>query len=370
MKVLILSFSNLDLDGRSRALIDIFSHVGEVEVIINHKRRSYFLRDGVNYFNPNLFNFIKVLRFFFSYLKKTNSSDLIVVDNRKAAFLALFLYPIIKSHTLIYDMRELYTCKESKSMKNKFGTYIESCFIKLVDLVICANKHRARIVKVKYHTKVKPIVVENNRSIYDRTRISNNKLLEKVSLEIRQFIESGNNSNKLNFVSTDGFSTERKSNLIIKQCAQFNNEINLFIFGKNKDVANKYIKNKNFTNIIHMGSVDGNILGELLKRFIDVGIVVYGEHDLNNKYCASGKIFEFMHLGIPVVTSYNFPLRQITKNKKIGVASINLKEAIIQVIHNLEYFKDSCKKASKESNVTSFEISCSNKIKEMLNKDI
>lgn len=367
MKILILSLSNLDLDGRSRALIDIFCHLGEVKVIINYKRKSYFLRDKVYYCNPSLWNFITILRFFFGYIKKTNSSDLIMVDNRKAALLALLLYPIIKNRTLIYDMRELYTCEESKSIINKLGTYLESYFIGLADLVICANKHRARIVQVKYSTKIKPLVIENNRSIFNPSKISNNKLSDIISSEMKKFIESSANLNKLNFVSTDGFSIQRKTQSIINQCAQFNNEINLFIFGNNQDVANNFIRDNNFTNIVHMGSVDGNVLGELLNNFIDVGIVVYGEHDLNNKYCASGKIYEFIHMGIPVVTSYNAPLRQIIRNNNVGFASNNLKEAIIKVINNFNYYKHCSKKAAEKMDVNSFEVSCSNKIKEMLN---
>ena len=53
-----------------------------------------------------------------------------------------------------------------------------------------------------------------------------------------------------------------------------------------------------------------------LKYFIDqsqVGMVTYHQRDLNNKYCASGKIFEFLYEGKPVVTSTNPPFSQGSK---------------------------------------------------------
>ena len=63
-----------------------------------------------------------------------------------------------------------------------------------------------------------------------------------------------------------------------------------------------------------------------LKYFIEnsqVGMVTYHQHDLNNKYCASGKIYEFLFEGKPVVTSTNPPLADFCGKYGIGIAEDN-----------------------------------------------
>ena len=80
-----------------------------------------------------------------------------------------------------------------------------------------------------------------------------------------------------------------------------------------------------------------------LKYFIDrsqVGMVTYHQRDLNNKYCASGKIFEFLFEGKPVVTSTNPPLKEFCEKYGVGIADDDYAQAIKAVAEHYTKWQD------------------------------
>lgn len=74
-----------------------------------------------------------------------------------------------------------------------------------------------------------------------------------------------------------------------------------------------------------------------------IGIVNYGQADTNNKYCASGKLFEFLYEGIPVVTTSNPPLKRICEEQKIGVVDDQFADGINEVLRNYVFYKERVK---------------------------
>ena len=84
-----------------------------------------------------------------------------------------------------------------------------------------------------------------------------------------------------------------------------------------------------------------------LKYFIDqsqVGMVTYHQRDLNNKYCASGKIFEFLYEGKPVVTSTNPPLKTFCDNHGVGIADDHYARAIRAIAENYDKWQTTVEK--------------------------
>jgi|APSaa5957512622_1039677.scaffolds.fasta_scaffold14386_1 hypothetical protein len=353
METFIFSVSSYDRDGRLRALVNVFCHISKVSIITKYKPSSVFLRCDVHYCKMSFLNTIRQIKFFIDYMKKSSKSDFILIDNRKAALFALIFYPIIKQRIVIYDMREFYMCQNENTVKSSIGTYIESVFLKLADAVICPNQHRARLVKVQYGLKHRPFILENNRQIVLDARSKN--ILDGLNDKENPIMAESEKQSRLNFVSTDGFSYARESPRVIQACANFSSNINLYIFGNGKEKADSYIRDNDLKNIYHLGVVDANILGEFLK-YMDAGFVVYGSHDLNNKYCASGKIYEFIHLGIPVVTSNNAPLRAITHRHGVGVSTEDIGSGIKEIIDYLDHFKARCVEFSAEMDVEKFEL--------------
>ena len=341
--------------------MDIFRNIGIVSVICGLSQNSPLLRTDVSYCSFTLVKSFWTFVFFFKFIKNSTREDLILFDNRKAALVGLLFLPLLAGRTVIYDMRELYRCESSNSLRNKIGTYIESCFLRFVDLVLCASVERVKLVRFLYKLRAKLVAIENNRRMDPGIHTM---LSQEVVASYEEAIAGKNRSGrKVNFVSTDGFSEGRRSVDIIEACAGLRNDVNLFIFGKNQREAKTYIAENSIDNVFHLGAVDGHVLGSLLRK-MDVGIVAYGSGDLNNKYCASGKIYEFLHLGIPVVTSDNPPLRKFTRNTGAGVSNENIRDGIIEIMKKLDRYKQQCDKFSRAMRVSDFE---QERSKEILN---
>ena len=74
----------------------------------------------------------------------------------------------------------------------------------------------------------------------------------------------------------------------------------------------------------------------------DIGIVSYHRADLNNEYCASGKVFEYLEAGKPIVTTANQPLAlEFCAKTGVGVAYDGFADGIRKVHKSLDSFRES-----------------------------
>ena len=72
---------------------------------------------------------------------------------------------------------------------------------------------------------------------------------------------------------------------------------------------------------------------------MDVGIVRYHNRDRNNRYCASGKLYEFIYSGLPVVCSSNLTLSKFINKTGTGVSDTSFKNGLTMLLADLELFK-------------------------------
>jgi hypothetical protein len=106
---------------------------------------------------------------------------------------------------------------------------------------------------------------------------------------------------------------------------------------EDEQIVRQTIQNLKLTNVKILPRMDQ----DHLKYFIDhsqVGMVTYHQRDLNNKYCASGKIFEFLFEGVPVVASTNPPLKAFCEKYRIGQSSDDYEQAIRTVAGQYDQF--------------------------------
>ena len=108
---------------------------------------------------------------------------------------------------------------------------------------------------------------------------------------------------------------------------------------EDEELAHRIIQYYGLTNVKILPRMDQ----DHLKYFIDhsqVGMVTYHQRDLNNKYCASGKIFEFLFEGKPVVTSTNPPLKEFCEKYGVGIADDDYAQAIKAVAEHYTKWQD------------------------------
>ena len=327
--------------------------------------RSTLLFSGLSdHFKVEAFslNLKDILRFF----KHRNSFTVIFLDNRKATLTGFLMYPWISNKIIIQDVRELYTLKEAKSIINFIGTCFEGIMMRLANIVIVANKWRRTETAKIWGVKCPILVYENIRFLPN-----NSKNLKSVAFESHSFLRNLlKDDHRTNFVLTSGFSLERDNDRLLEVFSKRQDTTNLFFIGPNtKDdmlFFEKFIRDNEVSNIYHLDPVNIIELRGLLK-YMQIGLVIYSKKNLNNRYCASGKAFEFMEAGLPILTSDNIPLLYITRKYNAGITTNNLLHGIDEVIERIAEFRENLNTIDYQNLVFNYKKTFFSEIAEFIN---
>ena len=209
---------------------------------------------------------------------------------------------------VIQDCRELYDMKSAAGIPGRIGCLMEKIFTRHSDVVIAANAFRAKLMVKMFGLKKRPFNYENIR----RLAYSSEDRARQVEQECQEFFAE----EKFRIISTAGCDMTRTTGKMIEAMKDLGEKYELLLIGESEEedeeLAHRIIQYYGLTNVKILPRMDQ----DHLKYFIDhsqVGMVTYHQRDLNNKYCASGKIFEFLFEGKPVVTSTNPPLKGVLR---------------------------------------------------------
>jgi len=338
MKVLLISNSIIEYDGRLRELVKIAKGIGDTYYIsralsLEENEKSHYVFSSLGKFN--YIRFIKYCLHIAKNIDQKTPIDILFVDNRKAILPAILIKNKIKIKYIIYDSRELYLLKESRSISNFIGCVLENLFIHNFNVIICANSQRSKIMKDIYNLKKNPLVFENLRKLNFSNRIENMQNYEKKYKKIF-------NNNTFIVTVTDGFSQKRGTDKLIEAIKNLGKKYSLVIAGKTTAQDMNKLKKMlelNEDNIHVVGILAEQELNYIINKS-NVGFASYPMDTYNNIYCASGKIYEFIFEGLPIITSKNPPLVEICNKYKIGIATENYITAIMEISNNYQYYKN------------------------------
>lgn len=347
--VLVISHSNFERDGRLKELVKIGQLLGRVSLISQStdgqkKQNNHYVINGKR--NRSYLYFIL---FSLQVARRLQKDCIVFADNRKSILPAILIRAIHPRVLLIHDSRELYIMKDVKHLSGKIGCVIEYVFLKKFDLILCANKERARIMKYVHKLKELPIVFENIRKLENT--------IHKDLVETHNKYNFLRTEKRLKVISTSGFAFERGGDELINALSFFSEEMVLYIFGSaTKLDIEKFHRiqgNDNITNIVYIGTVNLNELQFCIQN-CDIGAVFYHKKDLNNKYCASGKVYEFIFEGIPIVCSDNIPLVTFCNTYKVGVADSSFATSLKKMADNYEYYRNNAIKTAESINIEEY----------------
>lgn len=331
-KILLISYGEIEYDGRLRSLIEVFSQMGEV-VALTRGEKPISLHNVVCHCRYPQF-IIKAVKM----ARKLDKIDWLVLDNRKATIPGMIIKKIIKPALVIQDCRELYLAKEIKHFSGKIGCFFEGIMIRKADIVICANQERASIMKKNYNLSIEPLTFENLRQLQYDSIESEKKAKEKILPLLHE--------GETRIISTSGCSISRTNDLLVTNMAEIGGKSRLYLVGENKgddeSIIRKIIQDMHLSNVEIIGRLNQSELKYLISH-CHIGIVNYGKFDTNNLFCASGKLFEFIYEGIPVVTTTNPPLKRICDDFNVGIADDEYYNGINEVINRYDYYKEAVK---------------------------
>ena len=328
-----MSYGVLEFDGRLRALIDLLSETGELQVVACSELPS---APGRHYFpsGPGYLGLRHYLRFLVfsvhSLWRLRRSAEVVAVDNMFAVLPVVCLLPWLKSSCLVQDVRELYLLEEMPTLKSRTINRLETYLMRRAQLVICASEYRADVMHERYNLRERPVVFENMRHLEGPADVS----------ELDSKYE-GCFSNRFNLVATGGWSISRRTLDLIDAVAHLGDEFALYIAGSGPVADERLVR-----GLIAQRGCKAVLLGKMAEtelRYVlgrcDVGIVSYHRGDANNEYCASGKVYEYLAAGLPIVTTENPPLRDMCERYGVGVADDTFVRGISEVATNLSRFK-------------------------------
>jgi hypothetical protein len=357
MNIVLLSYRDFDFDGRLRELVKTFSMIGKV---YSFTRSKTALEDNLSFFNgqKGYFNFINRAIAFVKSIKV--SIDLLVIDDRRSIIPAFLIKLKYKPKHTVIDCRELYFFKEAKKFSSKIGCLIEKQGIIRSDIVIAANKERAELMYKHYRLKSMPLVFENIRKLSYSSPKSTSNSYKKIEPYLMD--------DAFKIVSTAGCIIDRGTDILVKNFKNVTHKSHLFLVGNSDDksqIERIIFENKVF-NVHILESITQSELKALL-NYTHIGIVNYNQLDFNNKYCASGKLYEFIYEKIPVVTTTNPPLKRICDQYGVGIADDEYYHGINAILENYQFFKSNADAFSKNFTVESNNISLKLQILNFIN---
>lgn len=333
MKILIISYGIYEYDGRLKELCDVMGHIDNYKLIcLTNENKPDNTHKFINLKCKKQLSLKTYLHFIIQSIQlayKSDGIDILVIDNMFASVPGLLIEKLFKPAFLIQDVRELYFFSEIKKLSGKFFSMMETYMMKKSDIILAANKQRSQIMYDHYGLKSKPLIFENIRFLPDDKFLSREILEKKYSEHF---------SYKYNLISTGGYSLTRKTVELVSSMKNLSQDFGLYIIGEgtqdDKHVIQDLIEQYSLENVHLLGKVPMGELKYILSK-CNIGIVSYHENDLNNQYCASGKVYEYLAEGIPIVTTENIPLKEFCEEHNVGVADNNFFNGIRQVSDNL-----------------------------------
>lgn len=317
MNILFVTFSDYENDGRTKDLLQVAKMFGKVQMLgmPSCKFKNLHINKSVLY----MWFLCRVV--YKAFL--AGKVDCIFIDNYHAALPGMIIKLLWHPNTVIQDVRELYTYSNLPSMAGKFFIYCEKKLMQQADVVICANQYRSVICKALYNLKNLPIVYENMHWIRVKSHDKN----------VKDTI----------VISTDGLKLNRELEKFLLSKKEIDDSVKYYIVGAYNDkeyqYAKKIISEHDLKNIHILGKLSRQQLGDLISN-CDIGIVKYNFDDLNNIFCASGKIYEFLMMGLPVVTTEHFELKKLCDTYGVGVSDNSFSDGINHVLGNYSKYID------------------------------
>jgi len=345
MHILFCVYHNLNSEERSRELLEIFSELGDIDIVSrtpqlvgsNKHIKSVYASEYVEYIRASIKLVIR------------SRYDLFVLHDNYDSLLIPFIRGLHRNAKIIYDSSEFYPLYELANTVLPLIIKLKSCllavcekwFIRKTDVVIATNRERASIMKRYYRIEKDIVVYDNMHYIVDEYNMI--ACEEKYS----RFFNEG----KFTILNAGGIAVDRYIYEISNAVADLGDDYMLLIVGGGdegdiKQFANQY---RDIDNIKYLGFVPRNELKFLIQK-ANVCFTGFKPTGVNNIYCASGKTYESLMEGTPILCSDNPPLRKLCSNFGVGIASNDFKSAVVQIRHEYETYKKNALLFKEKSN--------------------
>lgn len=360
-EIVYVVYHDLNTEARSNEFLQCISNIGNVHIVTLNKPKGYEDLDTYLIDKSSSIALFKLLVTAKKVIKKINPDIVLLHDNDCSALIP-FIKKNLPNTIILYDSSELYIKEKTEHynpnkerfygddglliwIKNKltfFRGYCERKYLKNVDIIFAANAERAKKMQEYYSLKEQPQIYDNMH------RIDEEYDSDKCKIKFHNcFVPSG-----FNILFGGGISTSRGTFEYIKAFSLLKGNYHLVIAGGASDTElkryNQLIQKLELEDkISYVGFVSRAEFRYIIKN-CQASVIMFSYDNYNSFYCASGKMYESLFEGVPILTSENPPLKRLCDEKQVGIACDNYAKAIENMQEHYSYYLDNVSRYIKE----------------------
>ena len=340
-------YGDISSDARVQRAANALNDSYEVTVISQqtNKQPQGYNFNNIQIGSPNnsLTSYFRSILLAYSIIKKERPYIVYGHDYYSALLLKLLIKRKF-CHLIIYDAHELYIPEKGKPLSRRANFFyrIEKSIVNKVNLLICANKQRGVIMKEHYNLLTSPVIIRNISILSIKKDDATNRLLDSLapffSKEGKTIVYAG--------VVTKNRQVHRLFEAVERQFPKYK----LLVVGDGDALPLLKERAAASTITTHFtGKIPYSSLGTVLSK-CDLGYIFYATNNINNKYCASNKIFEYASIGLPIIANDNPTIKEDLNKYQIGICSDNIEDCLEQMSGKEELFKQNCAVFCSENN--------------------
>ncbi len=249
---------------------------------------------------------------------------------------------------LIYDSHELFNEMTGRNpLDRRFGYYLESKLMKHVDRFITVNPYLIDKFNKRYGELPPAIYLQNIPLLRLEQERKNDHYFHHLF---------GIPTDKIILLYQGGFSKNRGIELCVRAMNHLPDPYHLVLLGDGdiKGALERLVDEQKLTSRVHFHpKVPPSEILSLTKE-ADIGLVMYENVSENNYYSTPNKIFEYMLMGLPVVSSNHPGKAYLLEEYEFGLPVAEDELAIVKGIEAIQqrsdYYVQKCNEASKALN--------------------
>lgn len=346
MKAVIIAYTNISYSARTLELLQIMEKLAEYRIILSPY---FFPVDNGERIVVSKSGIFKAL-YFLNQAKKTllvERPDIVILCNNQTSLLIPWVKKALPFTTIVYDSAELYIDGIPRGIKPKLALYrrfFEKRYLNKADVVFAANEERANIMEKYFSLPKAPKIFDNMHRIEAQIDLIACRNKYDWIFEKDDFV----------IIYSGGLSVQRMTFQLIQSVLTLGQGYRLIIVGgtstRDSEKFQQIAYNNPNSNIHYLGKVTLSDLRYLLKKS-DISVALYTQDTTNNKFCASGKVFEGIFEGRPILTSTNPPLVRLCKKYGVGISSTDLALGIQTLQNDYKFYVKNVEKFIEKNNL-------------------
>ncbi len=315
-RVIVSVINDLSTDQRVHKVCTTLHKLGYDVTLVGRRQRKSLLLEKRDYKTKRMFLlFEKGPLFYLEFQKRLfwymmfHKAE-VLVANDLDTLLPNYIISKLKGSNLVYDSHELF-CEvpelQSNLIKKKLWKRLERWIFPKLKFIFTVNKSIAKIYSEEYNVDVK--VVRNV------PLLSNQNVVEHLSKEDLGL----DKDRKIIVLQGAGINIDRGAEEAV-QSMQFVDNAKLLIIGSGDVIyvlKQMVLDLKLSDKVLFIGKVPFKKLMQYT-YLADLGLTLDKDTNINYKYSLPNKLFDYIHAGVPVLSSDLIEIRNIIKEYEIG----------------------------------------------------